>query len=674
MNIFILDIEADALLLNAKKAWIIGWLDKATGLTRYWLNGDLGWKEELDKADVVVAHNGTGYDLPLLKKLFNYELPLNVEVRDTLIMSQVLCYNRFPNGRHRLADWGEFFNEPKGDFSDFSQFSEEMLVYWKQDLRITDSVHRLLMGEFNAIVDKPGRPDATPNKLLNYLRAENATNTWFAEAELHGWPFDVPKATALLIEMEASLQAVRETLLPKLGTKTVAVDKKLGVVEPKKPKWRKDGAYDAHTTKWFDIIEWSGQDEDRLVEGPYSRVEFVNLDVDSIADVKIFLFRNNWKPTEWNHKREPDPNKPGRFIVRKTSPKITEDSLECMAGGGKLYCDFLTTASRVGILKGWLKNVDSNGRLHGSGFTIGTPSFRARHSIIVNVPSGDAAWGKQMRSLFITRPGYTMIGADSSGNQARGLAHYLKSPEYVDLLLNGDIHTFNANALDSVLKEMGISWDSYLVEQGVTKDQPHTAEAVAGFLAKGLTVPTPHTLEENLAKKKRGIAKRILYAFLFGASGGKLWSYIFSVHNDAKGKRLKTGFTKAVPGFKTLLEKLERVYTRTRQSGDGYIPGIAGNKIFCNSPHKLLVYLLQAAEKATCSAALMLIVRGLQAAKIPYEPCIFYHDEVDFAVPDEYAEEAAVIAKQAFIDGPKLFGITIMSGEALKGKNWFECH
>ena len=633
MNIFILDIEADDLLLNAKKAWIIGWLDKATGLTRYWLNGDLGWKEELDKADVVVAHNGTGYDLPLLKKLFNYELPLNVEVRDTLIMSQVLCYNRFPNGRHRLADWGEFFNEPKGDFSDFSQFSEEMLAYWKQDLRITDSVHRLLMGEFNAIADKPGRPDATPNKLLNYLRAENATNTWFAEAELHGWPFDVPKATALLIEMEASLQVVRETLLPKLGTKTVAVDKKLGVVEPKKPKWRKDGAYDAHTTKWFDIIEWSGQDEDRLVEGPYSRVEFVNLDVDSIADVKVFLFRNNWKPTEWNHKREPDPNKPGRFIVRKTSPKITEDSLECMAGDGKLYCDFLTTASRVGILKGWLKNVDSNGRLHGSGFTIGTPSFRARHSIIVNVPSGDAAWGKQMRSLFITRPGYTMIGADSSGNQARGLAHYLKSPEYVDLLLNGDIHQYNADKLTGVLAEMGVTH----------------------------VVP-------------RSVAKRILYAFLFGASGGKLWSYIFSIHNDAKGKRLKTGFTKAVPGFKTLLEKLERVYTRTKQEGDGYIPGIAGNKIFCNSPHKLLVYLLQAAEKATCSAALMLIVRGLQAAKIPYEPCIFYHDEVDFAVPNEYAEKAAVIAKQAFIDGPKLYGITIMDGEAKQGKNWYEVH
>jgi len=645
---YILDIETNGLLQKVTKAWIIGFLDTVTNEVKYWLDGDLGWKEELDKATLVVAHNGFGYDLAVLKKLFNYELPKHVKVHDTLILSQVLNYKRFESGRHSLAEWGEFLREPKGEFDDWSQFSEEMLTYWKQDLVVTQKVHAVLRAELKAV-------HAKSPKILDYIRAENAAAKWFAMCEISGWPFDTETATKLLAEMEGEQQVVRDRLLPKLGKKTVAVDKKLGVVEAKKPKWRKDGGYDAHTCKWFGVDEWSGQDEDRKVEGPYSRVEFVPLDVNSISDVKVFLHRNGWVPTEYNFKSVLDPDKPGRTKKIQTSPKITEDSLECMEGDGKLYCDFLTASSRVGILKGWLNAVDFNGRIHGKGFPIGTPSFRARHSVIVNVPSADAPWGKQMRSLFTVEPGWTMIGADSSGNQARGLAHYLKSQEYIDTLLTGDIHTYNANALDAVLSTMGVSWNKYLISTGIKADDNHT-------------------LEQNLVGAKRKVAKRVLYAFLFGASGAKLWSYAFGVFDTKKGNKLKLGFTKAVPGFQELMKKLENMYSKTKQFGNGYIPGIAGQKIFCDSYHKLLVYLLQACEKATCSAACMLLMEWLEAENIPYQPLIYMHDELDFMVPSEYTERAKALGKLAFQEGPKLFNITIMDGEAMTGNNWLEVH
>jgi DNA polymerase I len=286
--------------------------------------------------------------------------------------------------------------------------------------------------------------------------------------------------------------------------------------------------------------------------------------------------------------------------------------------------------------------------LHGDCYPLGTPSMRARHNIIVNVPAADSVWGKEMRALFSHPPGWKLIGADSAGNQARGLAHYLESPDFTHQLINGDIHTYNANILDAVLKSMGISWDSYLASKGLKP--------------------------EEFAKRKRANAKRILYAFLFGASGSKLWGYIFDTPDDDKGKRLKLGFTKAVPGFKKLSEKLENIFGGTKQKGEGYILGIAGNRIYCDSFHKLLVYLLQACEKATCSAALMLTVRGLNAENIPYQPCIMMHDEIDFTVPEAYAERAAVIAKEAFKEGPKLFGVDIMDGEAKIGNNWYDVH
>lgn len=622
----VIDIEADDLLQGATRAWIIGCENLDTGEVKWWLDGDLGWQEYFNKCTVAIGHNFVGYDDPLLYKLFKYKLPSHVKKHDTMLLSLVVNYNRFPQGRHSLENWGEYLNCPKGKFSDFSKYSEEMLVYWKQDIELTKRVYQTVITDFNKLKEKS-------NKIVSYMRAETAVAEWCAMAELEGWPFDVTTARALLERMEIEQQVCRDKLLPRLGTKTVAPDKKNGEVKAIVPKWTKSGAYHMHLANWFGIMEESGQDEDRLIEGPFCKVEFVDLDVNSVSDMKIFLFRHGWVPTEYNTKTEPDPDKPGKFLKTQTSPKITEDSLECMEGDGKLYCDFLATSSRVGILKGWLENVDSNGRLHGQCFTIGTPSMRARHSIIVNIPSANAPWGKEMRSLFICDPGWSLIGSDSSGNQARGLAHYLGSPEYVDLLLHGDIHQFNADCLTKVLADMGII----------------------------------HTVS-------RASAKRVLYAFLFGASGGKLWSYIFGNLDDVQGKKLKAGFTKAVPGFKDLVTKLERIFGRTKQYGDGYIPGIAGNRIYCDSFHKLLVYLLQACEKATCSAAVMLTMKNLEAANIPYKPLIMYHDEIDYMVPDEYAEQAAAISKQAFKEGPELFDITIMDGESKIGRSWYDVH
>lgn len=622
MSRYVFDIETDGLLQSCTKMWILAAYNLDTKEMKYWLDGDLGWQEVFNDAKLVVGHNILGFDVYALKKLFGYEFPKTCNIHDTLIMSQVLDYKRFGNDGHSLDRWGRALNYPKHDFDDWSKFSEEMLAYCLQDVKLSVRVYEQLLGELSKVAAK------TPT-IKTYLKAEHAATKWATSASLHGWPFDIEAAKVLHKELEAEMQKAYEALSKRLGTKTVAVDKVKGVVETKKPKWTKAGFYDAHTANWFGIDPCSGYEgEERMVLGEYCRVEFQPLSLDSVNDVKTFLFRNGWQPTEWNMKVNEATGK-----KEKTSPKITEDSLEFLGGDGKLYTEFLTAKSRSAILKTWIENTDAEGNLHGECMVIGTPSMRARHSIIVNVPSADSPWGKQMRSLFTCKPGWVLVGCDSAGNQARGLAHYLKDPKFIDTLLNGDIHQYNADILTQVLKSMGIDYEV-----------------------------------------KRAQAKRILYAFLFGASGTKLWSYIFGVMDEKNGKKLKAGFLKAVPGFKALIEKLESIYTSTSEYGDGYIYSLAGNKIYVDSFHKLLVYLLQSAEKITCSAALMLTAERLEAEGIPYIPCIFYHDEIDFQVPKEFGERAAEIGKQAFIDGPKLFGVEIMDGDAKIGKNWYEIH
>jgi DNA polymerase-1 len=620
---YVVDIEADNLLVECTRCWIVAAYDIDTGEKHYWLEGDLGWKSFLDGADTIIGHNLLGFDMPALEKLFGYKLPASVSVHDTLIFSIVLNYKRFDNGSHNLATWGESLGYPKGHFEDFSHYTEEMLKYCIRDVELTAKVYAVVLKEFRALAE------VSP-QIRHYMRAEHAVAKWCSMAESTGWPFNKPEAERLMTEIDEAISKTHDKLMPLLGSKAIPVDKKLGVVEAKAPKWNKNGSYASNTASWFDIDPLTGQDEDRLIEGEYCRVTFADLDVNSVNDVKIFLYRNGWQPTTFNTKKDPIT---GRKV--KTSAKITEDSLECMGGNGQVYCEFLTNKSRYSIIKGWVEACKPDGTIHGGCFTIGTPSMRARHSLIVNVPAADSVWGPEIRRLFISKPGWKMIGCDSAGNQARGLAHYLKSPEYTNLLLNGDIHSYNASALTAVLRNMNVDH----------------------------TVP-------------RGVAKRILYAFLFGAGGDTLWSYIFGAPNKQLGDKLKKGFLKSTPGFKELMSKLENIYGKTKQygSGHGYIPGIAGNRIYCDSFHKLLVYLLQACEKATCGAALMLTMERLEAAGIPYQPCIMMHDEEDFLVPEEFAEQAAAIGKQAFIDGPKLFGVEIMDGEAKIGDNWYEVH
>jgi hypothetical protein len=673
------------------------------------LEGDLAWKELIDNATLLVGHNIIDFDNSALKQLFGYDIPKSVTIRDTLIMSQVLNYERFGKEGHSLAVWGEFLGYPKLEFEDFSEYTAEMQEYCERDVDLNIKVYEILDREVKALRAR------NPN-IATYLRAEHYAAQWSARAKLTGWKVDRAKAEELFEELDNELRATVAKLEPTLGWKAVIVDRvtpaksaaaktieECGNIEDvhgkvyegeaivKRPKYIKNGCYDSHTARWFSVDPLEGlMEEEALVQGAFCRVEFEPLKLSSHEDVKKFLYRNKWQPTEWNMKVDPVS---GRKV--RSSPKITEDSIEFMGGDGKLYLDYLTVKSRYGILNTWLNVMTEEDRLHGDMMLVGTPSMRARHSIIVNVPNADAVYGKEMRKLFICPEGWTMIGADSAGNQARGLAHYLGDEEFIDVILNKDIHTYDADKLTEALSQMLAdasdnstknivdfharnlrttfenSLKSYKEAYETAVDMEVKEKALKGIKATEASI---ERLDREGYFVQRNSAKRVLYAFLFGASGAKLWSYIFGNLDKDRGSELKTNFISAIPGFKKLVDRLEAIFDQTKKRGSGYIPSIAGNRLYVDSKHKLLVYLLQSLEKITCSTALMLTVQRLEEAGIPYEPLIYYHDEIDFIVPTAHAKEAASIAAIAFKDGPAMYGIKIMDGEAKIGKNWYEVH
>ena len=241
----------------------------------------------------------------------------------------------------------------------------------------------------------------------------------------------------------------------------------------------------------------------------------------------------------------------------------------------------------------------------------------------------ERAWGPQVRELFTVLPGYTMVGADSAGNQFRALCHYLgpEAAEYTRIGISEDIHTFHANILSEVV---------------------------------------PGT--------NRGTAKPFFYAYIFGAGDGKIGLILTGIKDSTIGKKAKSLFESRIPGFKNLVEKLNRIFRRSNDPNGASIPAIDGRKIYVDSRHKLLNYLLQSCEKVTCAAAAASILEQLDNLTDDWQPLIFYHDETQIMVPDALAEQARVIAQEAFRDAPKDFGVVIMDGDAKLGKNWKDTH
>jgi len=256
-------------------------------------------------------------------------------------------------------------------------------------------------------------------------------------------------------------------------------------------------------------------------------------------------------------------------------------------------------------------------------FTIGTPSFRCRHRTIVNIPGVYAPYGKELRSLLTCESGNKVIGADSAGNQFRGLCHYIGDESFTNEVINGDVHQRNADVL-------GIS---------------------------------------------RPGAKTFIYAYLFGAGHAKLGEAISGKKSAKIGKEADEKFKATLPGLKVLKDNLEEEYRHSlMKTGHGFIMGADGRRIMVGSEHQTLNYLLQTLEGITCKAALVYAHRKIKEENLQAYPALFYHDETVFVSKEKDAERVKEICVESFKEAPKAFGVMCMDGDGEIGDSYADVH
>ena len=214
-----------------------------------------------------------------------------------------------------------------------------------------------------------------------------------------------------------------------------------------------------------------------------------------------------------------------------------------------------------------------------------------------------------------------MCGADLSGIELRMLAHYLARYDggrYADILLNGDIHQVNADKI------------------GVTRRQ----------------------------------VKTISYAFLYGAGDAKIGLSVDKQLSPDKaratGKQVRAAFIEAIDGLSELLQAVKK------RSSTGTIMAVDGRKIYVDSQHKALNYLLQ------CSAGII-AKRWLYITHENLPPTAhqlaFVHDELQYECKEEDVEDLKFLLELSAAQAGEYYSLRIpIAAEVKSGATWAEVH
>jgi len=377
-NIVFLDIEADS--LNPTKIHCV--VTKRPNEAHLIHLSRSTLIKELKRGGKVCGHNLIGYDLPVLSRLWDIKIAQD-RIVDTLVISRL--FNPDTNGGHSLASWGSKFGYPKGDHSDWSELSEEMIQYCKTDVDITEKL-------YNGVLHQMKMYDFTNHS----VNLEHSIAFICKDQEKNGFFFKKQSAIDLLGEMKKRMKRIEQDLQNVF----------LPVVEER---------YGKNGKKLKDKVT-----------------------VFNVGSRQQIAERLTTKGAEWTEFTPSGQPKVDEKTLRKQS-HLPE---------AKIILRYLLCQKRASHIDSWIKATGDDGRIHGRVHHIGAITGRMAHSNpnLAQIPSVRAPYGKECRELFTVPEGHVLVGADASGLELRMLAHYMDDSDYTSILLNGDIHIANQKA------------------------------------------------------------------------------------------------------------------------------------------------------------------------------------------------------------------------------------
>jgi|TARA_R100001163_G_C5067950_1_gene207538 DNA polymerase I-like protein with 3'-5' exonuclease and polymerase domains len=572
----IFDIETDD--LNATKIWCIVAQDIDTNKIYKFPPDKLeeGYKF-LQSAEQLIGHNVLGFDIPMVEKFGNIKLTDNVV--DTLVLSRL--FNPTREGGHSLDNWGYRLSYRKIEFEDYQNYSTEMLNYCVRDVQLNTLVYKRLQIESKGFSKESVDLEHQVAKIMN-------------QQEINGFSFDSKSATLLLAQLRERLQSVEDEVHKTFKPRWV--DDRIV-----KPYIKKDGSLSKRglTDDEYNTCLTNNDFE------PFMRRKLEPFNLGSRKQIGEYLIEMGWKPERFTPTNQP-------IVDEKTLSQITHIH---EAG---LIAEFLLLQKRIAQIDSWIEAVSEDNRVHGFVIPNGTITGRMTHRNpnMAQVPSLASPYGEECRACWVVDEGYKLVGIDASGLEIRMLAHYMNDEEFINEIINGDVHSSN--------------------------------QKLAGL-------------------KSRNQAKTFIYALMYGAGDEKLGKVVGG--NKADGSRIRKHFFANKPSFKSLRDRVQRAATKK------YLKGLDGRKIYIRNAHASLNSLLQGAGAIVMKQALTLADKWATCNNIDYKFVANIHDEWQVEVKEEYADFFGDMAVKSIIESGKHFNLRCpLDGEYKVGGNWSETH
>jgi DNA polymerase I-like protein with 3'-5' exonuclease and polymerase domains len=445
VKLLVFDIESNNLLLDASVIHCVVATDPSTGEThRFRPHEIVKAYRHLQTADRLVAHNGVMYDCPVLERLVGVPNSLGKlpKCLDTLLISRLLwpdSKGEHPAGGHSLEKWAEFFGMKKlhTDIKDWSSFRPEMMDRCSSDVEANVLLYNYLLPRLNGLQEAVSLEHRVAEIICKQIQ--------------NGFPVDMEKVVALHRELS--------TRLAELNDQFSHIPPWVEEEEQKTPQYWEDPLTGVkYETKGEVKGKGSGAIKDRLVRGPnkIKRTEILFNPNSGSHKARLFVEKYNWEP---DPKKIGAPNKWFPKGVPSTEGKVLEglDYPEAVT-----FTKIAKVSKLMGTYPGaWIEH-ERSGRIHGDVITNGAVTGRMTHNTPnLNVPSikedkqgniryGESGgWGYECRDCFTHREGWTLVGCDASGLEARMLAHYVAiwdGGDFARMVLDagdGGIHSVN---------------------------------------------------------------------------------------------------------------------------------------------------------------------------------------------------------------------------------------
>lgn len=606
----------------------------------------------------LVAHNGIAYDFPILSLygLFDYRIGypgeeselfgMPCKFTDTLLLSKMLDADRL-NG-HSLAAWGKRLGNYKGNFEDWTKFSQEMLEYCVQDTNVTKSILFALEKEKGD--HKWERPFVMETKLADLTLRQ----------ELFGFDFDKELAEKNIQELNGFMQEIAAKVDPILPPKQLT-QVKIKEFTPPAKQFKKDGSLSSHMEKFcakHNIIldlenrkaVYNGNELPLPIEEPICKEESAT--VEDIDVVKSYLLEQGWQPSEVKErdlvKNTDKTVKNHEEIVSSIERYIkqTEGSLfkqlrlehtECKTveelkrflmnkidGTKPIYVP-TTPKLTVGVEKQICPNLESLGRkAEFVSDVVKYYTYRHRRNAIAGGTLDEDGEPETGFLSAIREDGRIPTPADTLGANTGRYRHKIvcNIPRVTSLYGEQMRNLFGCG---KGLYQLGYdfaSLEARIMGHYVMRytDGPELAEA--------LVAEKPNDIHSINARKlgiDRSSAKSFSYAAIYGAQPKKLAKMLGIT--EAEGKRLFNEYWDAVPALKELKAKVEEFWTK---NGKKYIVGLDGRLLKTRSKHSLINVLFQSGGAIAAKWSSVRLAQRMDELGILGDP--FAHSKKDVKV------------------------------------------